>query len=425
MKRLNVAPNAVLSIEEDDDESYGSFYHFRSGDRAYLNADMLQVLEACFGMPLLQHPKRKSPLQDNENVVQMLDQLKQHGFVTSAPGCSGRIKRVMTRPPLRVLFLETTKRCNLRCDFHCYLSRRRTFRGELDETEEIVLLKQADALGVMEVQLTGGEMFLLPWAEQLVSTAQELLLPISIFTNATILKKSMTDLLRRNPYGVTFYVSLDGPETFHDAFRGVQGAFRRTLRNIRKLIALGCDVRVNTTVCATNLNLMGEFSHFVQEELGLLQRLVAIEEVGNAASHPELLITPEQFAACVRRTSGENVEFLDSHDPLGGSDWAYPACGVGHSMMFIDSFGNVSLCPTLTQHQDPRFLAGNIRKAALQGIWETSPTFTAFRGMQCREVATCPANERCKGGCRSNAFLLTGEIDAPDPGMCGVFRENG
>ncbi|MCC7120236.1 MAG: pyrroloquinoline quinone biosynthesis protein PqqE, partial [Gammaproteobacteria bacterium] len=59
----------------------------------------------------------------------------------------------------------------------------------------------------------------------------------------------------------------------------------------------------------------------------------------------------------------------------------------------------------------------NVRDAALAWIWHESPVFNEFRGNAwmkepCR---TCPEKEQDFGGCRCQAYLLTGDAANTDP----------
>ena len=58
-----------------------------------------------------------------------------------------------------------------------------------------------------------------------------------------------------------------------------------------------------------------------------------------------------------------------------------------------------------------------MRERSLADIWENSPAFRAFRGTDwMREPClTCPRREIDFGGCRCQAFLLTGDARATDP----------
>jgi pyrroloquinoline quinone biosynthesis protein E len=77
--------------------------------------------------------------------------------------------------------------------------------------------------------------------------------------------------------------------------------------------------------------------------------------------------------------------------------------------------GDVLPCPVAGQ------IAGlpieNVRQRSLAWIWDESPAFNRFRGVDwmpepCR---SCPRQSVDFGGCRCQAFLLTGDAAATDP----------
>ena len=59
----------------------------------------------------------------------------------------------------------------------------------------------------------------------------------------------------------------------------------------------------------------------------------------------------------------------------------------------------------------------NVRDRSLADIWANSPAFNAFRGTSWMKqpCATCPKREEDFGGCRCQAFALTGDARATDP----------
>jgi pyrroloquinoline quinone biosynthesis protein E len=58
-----------------------------------------------------------------------------------------------------------------------------------------------------------------------------------------------------------------------------------------------------------------------------------------------------------------------------------------------------------------------VREHALADIWQRSPAFNAFRGTDWMQepCASCPRREADFGGCRCQAYLLTGDARATDP----------
>jgi len=58
-----------------------------------------------------------------------------------------------------------------------------------------------------------------------------------------------------------------------------------------------------------------------------------------------------------------------------------------------------------------------VREHSLADIWANSPAFNAFRGTAWMKepCASCPRRELDFGGCRCQAFALTGDARATDP----------
>lgn len=425
MKQIFIPEKLVFHIESD--EQVGIIHDLKSGKRAYVNADMIEIIQhlvnghtlnSFFSIKILRE-KRMKLIQQSESALR---ELVTAGFLTEKrPNRQGLIKRVTSNPPLRVVFIELTKKCNLRCE-HCYvsdcsISTKRENANQMTVDDVCGLISQIDEMGVMELQLTGGEPFILPHILTIIEEAQSRLIPCSIFTNGTLITENIFRYISENNYGLIFYISLDGYQETHDAFRKYQGAFQKTVKTIKRLLQIGCDVRINTSIGKHNIAEMPQFIKFVKNEFGVLHRLATIEPIGRAST--EMTISAKEFSDLLKE-SGNTYEFLDNHDSI--SDWSIPACGIGSSMLFIDACGNVSFCPILTHRENPEFLAGNITYFSLKEIWENSLVFKKNRGFQCKEIKQCHFRELCKGGCRSRAYLATGDVNSPDLAMCLLYN---
>lgn len=96
----------------------------------------------------------------------------------------------------------------------------------------------------------------------------------------------------------------------------------------------------------------------------------------------------------------------------------YPkACmrGWGRHLMLINPSGNALPCHSAEVIPDLKF--ENVRERSLSHIWERSPSFQKFRGEDwmpelCRN---CDRRSLDFGGCRCQAFLITGNAAATDP----------
>jgi pyrroloquinoline quinone biosynthesis protein E len=97
---------------------------------------------------------------------------------------------------------------------------------------------------------------------------------------------------------------------------------------------------------------------------------------------------------------------------------SYPkACvgGWGRQMMLIDPIGQAMPCHAAAVI--PNLSFDNVRQHDLDWLWRESMAFQRFRGdaWMPETCLACPRKERDFGGCRCQAFLLTGDAEAIDP----------
>lgn len=150
-----------------------------------------------------------------------------------------------------VLLIHLLNRCNLLCQ-HCYLDAAPWGNTHLPLEVVIRSLGEVEQLGIATIYLTGGEPFLyaqLP--EVLASVSRQKSFALRVSTNGTLIGAEETALLKES--GASVQVSIDGPEPYHDRFRGSDGAFRLATNGIQQLVAAGVPVTVVTTVCQDNL----------------------------------------------------------------------------------------------------------------------------------------------------------------------------
>jgi len=85
--------------------------------------------------------------------------------------------------------------------------------------------------------------------------------------------------------------------------------------------------------------------------------------------------------------------------------------------VFLTVAPDGAVLPCQTAREIPGLVFPNVREASLDEIWSADPVFQRFRGTDwmpnpCR---SCERREIDFGGCRCQAFLLTGDPGATDP----------
>ena len=139
-------------------------------------------------------------------------------------------------PILTHLDLELTERCNNDC-IHCNISRPErdgeAHERELKSGEWRGILEEAAELGVLSVQLTGGEPLLREDFEELYLLARRLGLRVQLFTNGRLITPRLADLLARIPplEAIEITVYGMGPKSYEAVSRrpGSFDEFRRGL----------------------------------------------------------------------------------------------------------------------------------------------------------------------------------------------------
>ncbi len=96
------------------------------------------------------------------------------------------------------------------------------------------------------------------------------------------------------------------------------------------------------------------------------------------------------------------------------------ACMNGWGAVFLTIAPDGTALPCHAASELPGLSFPNVRNHSVEWIWNQSPDFNRFRGFEwmkepCR---TCPDKEKDYGGCRCQAYLLTGDATNADP-VCG------
>jgi radical SAM protein with 4Fe4S-binding SPASM domain len=341
-----------------------------------------------------------------------------------APG-QAIFNRVTTSRPLRRLYLELTRTCDLACA-HCLSARPREGEGgrELDTAEVLDLIDQAASLGTMEFDLSGGEPRLRPDIHAVLSHLTSRGQYVTLYTNGAAKDPNWyASLTRYRLTSLVFSVDSILPD-IHDSFRGSEGALLRTLRSVEQAIRAGLPLRFNVTLCPETLPSLKVTVDFLRRLPGTRSVVVApVLPMGRAHDRPDLLYDTTAYGAEVRRLFGVPGPLRRRSPPSSVSpgDGPRPPCGVGESLLFISADGEAGACPTLTASEDPHFALGNVRRRGLRAIWEEYTDRMPPAAFLCRGAGECGAAARCGGGCRSRATVSFGDLTAPDYYSCAYF----
>jgi pyrroloquinoline quinone biosynthesis protein E len=319
------------------------------------------------------------------------------------------------------LVAELTYRCPLRCAYCSNPLDWAARPATLDTATWVDVFRQAEELGVVHVNLTGGEPLLRADLEALIAGARRLDLYTHLVTSGVPLAAPRIAALRAAGLDS---VQLSIQDVDPDAAEriagrrvpGGKGALARALRDA------GLPLTINVVLHRDNIGRVPAFVALAETVGADRLELANVQYLGWALrNRAALLPTAAQIAtardeaarAAARLRGAMDVVFVlpDYH-----ADFPKP-CMDGWGRRFVVVTPDGFVLPCHAAHGLPGLRFEKVTDRPLGDVWRDSPAFAAFRGeswMQepCR---SCPHRTRDFGGCRCQAFHLTGDPAATDP----------
>jgi pyrroloquinoline quinone biosynthesis protein E len=327
----------------------------------------------------------------------------------------------MTAPRLYAFLAELTYRCPLRCPYCSNPTRVRNDR-ELTTDEWCRVIREAAALGVLQIGFSGGEPLVRHDLADLVRGAREANLYTNLITSGVGLDENCAHELRDAGLdSVQLSFQSDEP-VLADEIAGAR-AHQRKLDAAEIIHAAGISLSLNFVIHRRNIDRLPQMIELT-EALGAERvELANVQFYGWAfLNRAALLPTQEQVARAREVATTAKARLAGKIDIFYVLPDYYETrpkpClnGWGQRYLTVNPLGDVLPCQTASSAiPDLRF--ENVRARSLDWIWRESESFNRFRGTEwmpepCR---SCPQKEIDFGGCRCQAALLTGNAANTDP----------
>jgi radical SAM protein with 4Fe4S-binding SPASM domain len=361
------------------------------------------------------------------------------------------------RAPVSVVW-SLSYQCNLRCK-HCYQNASQPSSDELTLDQQLDIVDQMARAGVSLVVLSGGEPLTNHNLGTLIERIKKQNMAVSIDSNGVLLDTETVQYLKQ--LGVdSVELSLDSVNAkSHDDFRGLDGAFQKTLDAVELCSEAGIFTTVATTATKLNHAESGQLidlarSHGAKRvvffdlipagrgrgvqgirlsQVELLQ-LMALVKKECSRNGSEVFTELPQYVVYSSTGDGDSISdntemalsierfTLSSFFDCAGRGNIYRkfaaylgGCPAGRIYCNIQPNGDVTPCMFMPDYP----VAGNLRSQPFQEIWK-SPTFEALREREgftgkcheCRFLVVC-------GGCRAKAAAYQSDYLASDP-TCSI-----
>lgn len=335
----------------------------------------------------------------------------------TAPRASGPEERL--RP--YTLVAELTYRCPLRCAYCSNPVRVEGMGAELDTSTWTRAFAQAEALGVMQVTLTGGEPLLRHDLDALIAAARERELYTTLITSGLPLDRERLERLRDAGLdGMQLSIQDTDPATA-TRIAGVDALEHKTAV-AGWARALGIPLTVNVVLHRQNLARLRDFIALAERWGAERLELAHVQYLGwalenRAALLPTAAMIAEARAEVARARDrlGRRLELLAVLPDYFTDQPRACMEGWGRRYLVIAPDGRVLPCQAA--HTLPGLVFESVLARPLDWIWHESEAFARFRGEAwmpepCR---TCDRRSIDFGGCRCQAYHLTGDMSVTDP----------
>jgi pyrroloquinoline quinone biosynthesis protein E len=323
---------------------------------------------------------------------------------------------VIDRP--YTLIAELTHRCALACP---YCSNPRALvREEIDTDAWKQAIDEAVDLGVMQVSFTGGEPLARRDLEELVAHARAREAYVNVITSGI-----PADLARIGRLGAD-HVQLslqDVDEAEADAIAG-HPAHGKKLEVARCIVGAGMSLSINVVIHRGNADRVDRIVSLA-EELGADRLELANVQFLGWAHDNRLLLLPTHAQIEAARAAASRAKIAVAFVTPDHFTGRPRACMDGWGRRFLHIAPDGAVLPCHAARNIPGLSLERVGSRSLEAIWSDGPDFQAFRGESwmrepCR---SCDRRGIDFGGCRCQAFALTGDASATDP-ACALSPEH-
>lgn len=328
--------------------------------------------------------------------------------------------------PLRILFWESTLRCNAYCEFCGSRCGDIDCSNELSKEEICHVFRQIadryDASNIM-INVSGGEPLMREDLIPIMQYAVSLGYQWGLVTNGMLLREEIINALKQTDLK-TISISIDGLQETHDSLRRVVGGLDLVLHNIHLLLEADFleNIMITTVVSKKNITELDNIKSLLKSLHINSWRICPVDPIGRANGESELLLSDEQIhfvydyiVNCRHESLPFTVTTSCSHY-LGKYEFdvrSFPfQCNAGKTVGSILANGDIFVCSNVPRV--PELIQGNVRVDNFVDVWENG--FSYFRNPENRRQGRC-AECLYYTNCRGDS-LHTWDFENNKPFFC-------
>jgi len=319
------------------------------------------------------------------------------------------------------LVAELTYRCPLACGYCSNPFELARHGPELDTKTWQRVIAEAAALGVLQVNLTGGEPLVRADLEALVASAHGAEAYVNLITSGIPSDPARLGQLAKAGLD-SVQLSVQDTDAGGAAWIAGRDDLASKLEIAAAARSLGLPLTLNVVLHRGNIARVPELVALAERVGAERLELANTQYLGWALANREALLPSRAALARARAQAADARERLRGRMEILFVHPDYQAdrpraCMDGWARRYVVVTPDGVALPCHQAASISGLAFENVRDRSLAEIWTDSPGFRAFRGEDWMPVPcrTCDERGRDFGGCRCQAFALTGDAATTDP----------
>ena len=333
----------------------------------------------------------------------------------------GSVPTIKPKGPLWVN-AEITYKCPLHCVF-CYnpLDYASTFKSELSTEDWLKVFKQSRDLGSVQLGISGGEPLMRDDVEVMVSEASQMGYYVNLLTSGIGLTEKRISAFKEGGLGQIQLSFQDSTKELND-FLSSTKTFELKSKVAKLIKEHDYPMVLNVVLHRLNIDHMDQILEMAEAMGADHVELANSQYYAWALKNRSYLMPSEEQLRKAEETTNRFREKIGNKMKLYFIVPDYyanrpKACMNGWGSVFLNVAPDGLALPCHEARMLPGLTFPNVRDHDMEWIWNESPAFNAYRGESWMKEPCRSCDDRTKdfGGCRCQAFQLTGDATNTDP----------
>jgi len=319
------------------------------------------------------------------------------------------------------LLAELTYRCPLQCPYCSNPLEFARFKNELDTDQWIKVLREARKLGAAQLGFSGGEPLVRPDLEILIAEARGLGYYTNLITSGVGMDEARVAAFKEAGLD-HIQISFQASDEELNNYLGGTDSFAHKYEMARVVKKYDYPMVLNIVIHRQNIDQIEDIIRMTVDLDADYVELASTQYYGWSKANAELLLPTREQLARAERIAHEYQDRMQGRMKIlyvvpDYYETRPKACMNGWGAVFLTIAPDGAALPCHAARQLPGFDFPNVRDHSIEWIWNDSPAFSRYRGFDWMQepCRSCPEKTKDFGGCRCQAFMMTGDATNADP----------